>query len=98
TRVPGLRISDSASRNFLSVTREATLGGDQFSAVTGGIADRPARPLQVVGVDALGHAEVHKEGSDGGRADEQVASEALILFVFGGGGVHRKTSGGFCDE
>src|SRR5262245_12838837 len=62
----------SAGRDFLCVARETTLGGDQFSAVTGGIADRPApgslEVVDVVDISVGGHAEKDEVVQDRVRA------------------------------
>ena len=72
-------VEGSARSDFLSVAREAAPGGNQVAAVSAGVSNRPAPgPPQVVGVDALGHAEFDEIGADRVRADEDVASEALV--------------------
>src|SRR5262249_28806735 len=85
----------SARGHFLRVTREATLRGDQFSAVvTGGIADRPAPgSLEVVDVVRVGvgrqYAEKDEVAQDRVRADKQVAGAALVSVILLLVGLHR---------
>jgi len=91
----------SARSDFLSVARETTLGGDQFSEVTGGVADWPApgslEVVDVVDVSVGGHAEKDEVVQDRVRADKQVTGEALIFLLFGSAGVHRESSVAFHD-
>jgi len=89
-------VASRTARDLFGVTGEPALRGDEFSAFTAGVSDRPATgAFQVVWVSSLGHAEIHEEGANGVGADEQIAAgKTLIPFiVLKLIRVHRKNSG-----
>src|SRR5215831_525545 len=75
-------IGSAPARDLFGVAGESAFRGNEASTVTSGLADRPApRAPQVVDVRILGHAEKHEVREDRVRADEQIASEALVRFI-----------------
>jgi hypothetical protein len=88
----------AAACELLDMAREPTLRRNQLSAVTAGIADRPARLFEVVRVRLLGHAEeVDEEGVDGVAAEYQVAGARIPFIINWLIVVHRESLHGFRD-
>src|SRR5262249_15529383 len=91
-------IGSAPARDLFGVVGKSALRGDEFSAFATGVANRPAPgAFQIVGVCALGHAEIHEEGANGVGTDEQIAlGKTLILIVLIW--VHRETPASFRDN
>ena len=91
-------VASSAARDLVGVATETAFRGNEFAAAAC-VADRPAAAaFEVIGVYPSGHAQKHEVGTNGGGADEQIATDKALIPPFMLVLVHRKNSGELRDD
>jgi len=95
-------VASSAARDLVGVATETAFRGNEFAAAAGAaacVADRPtAAAFEVIGVYPSGHAQKHEVGTNGGGADEQIATGKVLIPFIMLVRVHRENSGELRDD